>query len=466
MMNVRRTKSQHKPHEPEQAQPNQVKSSTQIPIKIPTTSQNTLKATTASQVLVQVNNNNNNNNIIGKRQGDSLQDATQKRRAAFGDLTNACKDQNVVKDPLKKGKVIVKTGTTKVGKKKTVTAKSDGQEKVDVITDEKLTSLQGIIECSQKSVKSSEDSCGSQESLVSCSQESGNKDVNSSDQDQEDKKESEQKKPQAFDDVDKENLGDPVQVAVYAFDIFQYYKERELKFMVTPYLSKQTSLTSNMRAILVDWLVEVQENFELNHETLYLAVKLVDTYLSYKKIEKEHLQLVGAASVFISCKFDERCPPLVEDFLYICDDAYKRREFLTMERTILKTIGFDIGMPLSYRFLRRYAKCARATIETLTLARFVLEMSLMEYNFITYRDSELAAGALMLTLKMNDTDDWTPTLSYYTGYERSHILPIAKALNAYIALPPKQLTTIRSKYSHKVFYEVAKTQPLPDSAFD
>ena len=52
----------------------------------------------------------------------------------------------------------------------------------------------------------------------------------------------------------------------------------------------------------------------------------------------------------------ERCPPLIEDFLYICDDAYRRSEFLEMERMVLKTIGFDIGMPLSYRFLRRYAK--------------------------------------------------------------------------------------------------------------
>ena len=68
----------------------------------------------------------------------------------------------------------------------------------------------------------------------------------------------------------------------------------------------QTDLTPNMRAILVDWLVEVQENFELNHETLYLAVKLVDHYLDKCKIAKEKLQLVGATAMFISCKFDVR----------------------------------------------------------------------------------------------------------------------------------------------------------------
>ena len=66
----------------------------------------------------------------------------------------------------------------------------------------------------------------------------------------------------------------------------------------------QTFLTSSMRAILVDWLVEVQENFELNHETLYLAVKLVDMYVSRVVTAKESLQLVGAVSLFIAAKFD------------------------------------------------------------------------------------------------------------------------------------------------------------------
>lgn len=59
-----------------------------------------------------------------------------------------------------------------------------------------------------------------------------------------------------------------------------------------------------MRAVLVDWMVEVQESFELNHETLYLAVKIVDAYLSKVEIKKEKLQLVGAAALFLSCKYD------------------------------------------------------------------------------------------------------------------------------------------------------------------
>lgn len=47
---------------------------------------------------------------------------------------------------------------------------------------------------------------------------------------------------------------------------------------------------------------------------------------------------------------------MVEDFLYICDGAYSQRELIKMEMNILKVVNFDLGMPLSYRFLRRYAR--------------------------------------------------------------------------------------------------------------
>ncbi len=78
----------------------------------------------------------------------------------------------------------------------------------------------------------------------------------------------------------------------------------QASFPVTDYLTWQTDLAPGMRAVLVDWLVEIQENFELNHETLYLAVKMVDLYLSKARTTRERLQLVGATALFSSCKFD------------------------------------------------------------------------------------------------------------------------------------------------------------------
>ncbi|CAG5084788.1 Similar to CycB3: G2/mitotic-specific cyclin-B3 (Drosophila melanogaster) [Cotesia congregata] len=250
-------------------------------------------------------------------------------------------------------------------------------------------------------------------------------------------------------DFDVENWRDPYQVSQYAMEIFEYLKSRERNFLIGDYMEKQVCLSRWMRSLLVDWMVEVQESFELNHETLYLAIKLVDLYLTKVTVGKETLQLLGAASLFIASKFDERIPPMIEDFLYICDGAYSQRELIRMEMNVLKIVDFDLGIPLSYRFLRRYARCIKISMPTLTLARYILEYSLMDYATIMFSDSKLASAALFLALQMKDLGGWTPTLEYYTGYTIDDIKHIVNLLNQGLHKKNKDaLSTVRNKYSH------------------
>jgi len=271
------------------------------------------------------------------------------------------------------------------------------------------------------------------------------------------------KPPPGVEDFDAESSNDPFAVSEYAYDIFEYLKEREAKFKIADYMDKQVDLTRFMRSLLIDWMVEVQENFELNHETLYLGVKIVDTYLSKVPVGKQTLQLVGAAAMFIASKFDERVPPLVDDLTYICDGAYNHDELIAMEVAILRVIGFDLSMPLSYRFLRRYARCAKIAMPQLTLARFILELSLLEYSMVTVSDSKLAAAALLLALKMQNLGGWTPTLEYYSGYKLEDIHDLCHQLNDMLHKKPKTaLQTVRNKYSHKVFFEVANIPLVRD----
>ncbi|XP_035206076.1 G2/mitotic-specific cyclin-B3-like [Stegodyphus dumicola] len=266
--------------------------------------------------------------------------------------------------------------------------------------------------------------------------------------------------PPGVEDFDKSCLTDPYSEPRYAADIFKYYREREKMFPVTKYLDKQAELSKAMRAILIDWMVEVQESFELNHETLYLAVKLVDRYLMSQTVPKIQLQLVGATAIFVAAKLDERQPPLVDDYLYICDDCYNREQLIQTEIKILKTVNFDLGIPLSYRFLRRFARCGRIGMELLTLARYILETSLMDYDLIDVLDSKMAAASLFLALKMKG-EKWTPTLQYYSGYQENELSDLVISLNKNIsAVPNKQLQTIRKKYSHEIFFKVAKVPTL------
>jgi G2/mitotic-specific cyclin-B3 len=113
--------------------------------------------------------------------------------------------------------------------------------------------------------------------------------------------------PSGVEDFDKENWNDPYQVSNYAAQIFDYLKSRESEYRIKDYMSQQPELSKWMRSLLVDWMVEVQESFELNHETLYLAVKIVDTYLGKERVTKDSLQLLGAAALLIACKYDVSC---------------------------------------------------------------------------------------------------------------------------------------------------------------
>ena len=54
--------------------------------------------------------------------------------------------------------------------------------------------------------------------------------------------------------------------------------------------------------------------------------------------------------------FQERYPPPLDDFVFICDDAYVASDFIKAELDILKVLKFELGIPISYRFLRRYSR--------------------------------------------------------------------------------------------------------------
>jgi len=421
----------------------------------------------AQRVTRSVNENNlpgpsKNSNIpvLGGRKRKAVEEIKKDdpkkgtKRAAFGDITNA---KEAEKNPTAGGnlKSTVKKGLSNL-KSKTVSRSK--VEKKSVPIEEKnvedkppplciSTSSEEALLCnlsSDTSTTSTEEKVDVDTTLLECP-------------------EPERSVPPAgVTDFDLENLSDPQQHSAYAMETFKYYQEREAVFKVPNYMPAQQEITETMRAILIDWLVEVQESFELNHETLYTAVKMTDLYLSKKQVRKEDLQLVGATACLIACKVDERVPPMVDDFLYVCDDAYSRDQLMRMERKMLSVVGFDLGYSLTYRFLRRYGRVCRITMPVLTLARYILELSLMDYSFnVECSESEVAASCLVLALNMKGIKGWGLNLSYYSGRPVTSLQSMVDRLLAMLHQPPKDsLKTVRSKYGHKVFHEVAST-PVP-----
>merc|ERR1719456_682745 len=128
------------------------------------------------------------------------------------------------------------------------------------------------------------------------------------------------------------------------------------------YLESQPDINAKMRAILIDWLVEVHMKYKLKTETLFLAVNIIDRFLERKSMTRKKLQLVGVTGMLIAAKFEEIYPPEVRDFVYITDKAYTKEEILSMEVLMLTVLEFAVNCPTVAHFFERYQRINRSTL--------------------------------------------------------------------------------------------------------
>lgn len=106
---------------------------------------------------------------------------------------------------------------------------------------------------------------------------------------------------------------------------------------------RHPSLNSRMRAILLDWLIEVCEVYKLHRETFFLTVDYIDRYLTIKEnISKNQLQLIGITCLFIAAKVEEIYPPKVHEFAYVTDSACSDDDILTQEALIMQTLNWCV----------------------------------------------------------------------------------------------------------------------------
>ena len=83
-----------------------------------------------------------------------------------------------------------------------------------------------------------------------------------------------------------------------------------------------------MRAILMSWLIEVHLKYQLQPETLYITVNLIDRYCQKKRVPRSEYQLLGVGAMLVACKYEEIYVPKVNDFVDITDNTYSKEQIL------------------------------------------------------------------------------------------------------------------------------------------
>ncbi|KAJ4295759.1 G2/mitotic-specific cyclin [Collariella sp. IMI 366227] len=261
--------------------------------------------------------------------------------------------------------------------------------------------------------------------------------------------------PEAARSLDDEDFDDPLMVAEYANDIFEYLRDLETTSMPNPqYMSHQDDLEWKTRGILIDWLVEVHLRFHLLPETLFLAVNIVDRFLSEKVVQLDRLQLVGITAMFIASKYEEVLSPHIANFRHIADDGFTEAEILSAERFVLATLNYDLSYPNPMNFLRRISKADNYDIQSRTIGKYLMEISLLDHRLMAYRPSHIAAAAMYLSRLILDRGEWDDTLEYYAGYSEEEILPVVELMVDYMARPVIHEAFFK-KYAGKKFLKAS-----------
>ncbi|KAJ8385498.1 hypothetical protein AAFF_G00185340 [Aldrovandia affinis] len=225
-------------------------------------------------------------------------------------------------------------------------------------------------------------------------------------------------------DVDADDYDNPMLCSEYVKDIYKYLRQLEVDQAVRPKYLEGREVTGNMRAILVDWLVQVQVKFRLLQETMYMTVGIIDRFLQDNPVPKKQLQLVGVTAMFIASKYEEMYPPEIADFAFVTDRAYTTAQIRDMEMKILRVLEFSFGRPLPLQFLRRASKIGEVTAEHHTLAKYFVELTMVDYEMVHFPPSQVASAAFALTLKVFNCGEWSLTLQHYMDYTESSLIPV------------------------------------------
>ncbi|KZV68370.1 hypothetical protein PENSPDRAFT_582519 [Peniophora sp. CONT] len=256
-------------------------------------------------------------------------------------------------------------------------------------------------------------------------------------------------------DLDAEDEGDPLMVSEYVGEIFDYLKEIEKTSQANPeYMNNQKDLAWKMRGILTDWLIQVHMRFRLLPETLFLAVNVIDRFLSARVVSLAKLQLVGITCMFIAAKVEEIVSPSAHDFLRCADSSYTQLEILQAERYILKTLEWNMSYPNPIHFLRRASKADGYNVQVRTIAKYCMEIACVEWRLIAAPPSLLAAAALWLSRIMLGMENWTPDLAHYSSYPESALIPTANLMLNFI-LKPVRHASFYKKYASKKFMKAS-----------
>ena len=194
-------------------------------------------------------------------------------------------------------------------------------------------------------------------------------------------------------------------------------EEKKIKYEINPnYFQYQNEINQDMRSILIDWLIDVHNKLSFKEETIYIAIYIMDSYLSKKFIQRKRFQLLGITSLILASKLNEIYIRRISDYVFITDKAYTVDEIKYMEEDISKTLNFKFLVPSSLSFYEIISEKIGISEDSdkFHFGEFLIQSFLIDFRSLYYSYSTISCACCYIIMKFNKMKNYQ--ISYNNQY--------------------------------------------------
>lgn len=166
----------------------------------------------------------------------------------------------------------------------------------------------------------------------------------------------------------------------------------------------QSEMNPKLRAVLINWMLQVHQKFSLRLQTFFTAVNLFDRYCSQVAVPIKKFQLLAITVLFIASKFEEVRPPKLSCLLSVSENHFLREEVFQLEGEIMQAIHFKVSTSSPLQLLE--VLCQIRGIPScyfLTAAGFLVSCC-FDLRMNTFGVEKIVESSLILAMDMNATD--------------------------------------------------------------
>jgi hypothetical protein len=163
-----------------------------------------------------------------------------------------------------------------------------------------------------------------------------------------------------------------------------------------PHISYK-GLKPSMREVTVSWIVEVCLEHMCSQDTLHLAIKTLDRFLSSTvSFPPSKLQLLAVACLWVASKHEDFIRPTALQLTDIAANSFTTRDLLEMEANVLSVTDFRLASPTVATFLTILNQALPMTHDVFAMAAYLAEVSVLDFALVGVPPSELAKACLLL----------------------------------------------------------------------